>query len=340
MSDLWGISGPSFLELYLGLLIVPAVAGVIWWQWYVRQTKPNGTQPELTLYHLAYLAAGRTRVAETAIASLIEGERLRVDSKGYLHRIGKQDPADPVERAVFGQSRIVPATSMPNLIDEAVAELAEDLAARGLVLRAKPLETCKRTVVGLYVAIGVFGLVRLIAGASAHHPVGLLLVLLVADLVAIGVSTAIARRGSGDLVTEAGRELVRAARAHRKAGRKKPGPEGLVLAGAAGAVVLQGVRAYPDREVVKGLTYHPPIRRRCAGPGSGRVAGTRTWRPVRGARAAATTVRAAAVPVPAAAARTAAAAAARVVVGRRVVAEADAGDEPRTPRTVQPPCRR
>ena len=66
MTDPWGISGPRFLETYLGLLIAPAVAGLLSWQWRIRRVKPAGPRSGMTLHHLAYLAGGAKRAAESA----------------------------------------------------------------------------------------------------------------------------------------------------------------------------------------------------------------------------------------------------------------------------------
>lgn len=58
--------------------------------------------PELGPYELAFLAGGPERVAETAIAAVVDSGRLRVSRDGTLHQVADAGlPVEPVERAVL-----------------------------------------------------------------------------------------------------------------------------------------------------------------------------------------------------------------------------------------------
>ena len=95
MTDLWGISGPRFIELH---------AGVLWRQWQIKRVEPGGRQRSgITLHHLAYLASGRERAAESAVASLLDGGRLRAD-KAVLHKVGKAEPGSDHLITVAGRA--------------------------------------------------------------------------------------------------------------------------------------------------------------------------------------------------------------------------------------------
>lgn len=65
MDNPWGISGPDFLWLYCGLLLLPAVVSLLWWQVQKRGRLPGQELPlRLTNYQLAWLAGGPARAAD------------------------------------------------------------------------------------------------------------------------------------------------------------------------------------------------------------------------------------------------------------------------------------
>lgn len=258
MSQPWGMSGPQFTQLYLVLLAVPVLVGAIWRQAQIMSTKPDGRpRPSVTVHHLAYLVAGPRRVAESAVAALIDAQYLRTDSQGVLHRCATTEPADPMERAVSRVADGNRVRDIPPLVTATVELLAADLAARGLVVPVRAVALRRRTVAALYAVVGVLGAARLVNGVQLDRPVGYVELMLVVDLVAVLVAVRVAARGRPNLTTPAGQRLVRAAGAQRVTD-SVVGHAGMVLGGAAAGVALYGLLTYPDEEIVSALAYVPP----------------------------------------------------------------------------------
>ncbi|TVT29961.1 TIGR04222 domain-containing membrane protein [Amycolatopsis rhizosphaerae] len=246
----WGLSGPAFLGVYAGSLVVALVLTAL-----LRRRKPwrrvrAGQQP-LSLWETAYLTGGPERVVDSAIASLIRQERLRARSYGLLQPIGDALPADPVERAVFEAVSAAQRLSLTKTRKEAgrrraVRAVEASLARRGLLVRSRLDALFTASPVFAVAAVGV---ARLVNGIRLHRPVGLLVVFL---LVTGAVLFFLLRRPS-PRHTRAGLKARQAA--------LRPGPTPVplpALAGAVGPVVLGGLAAYPDTVIKTALFHLPP----------------------------------------------------------------------------------
>ncbi|TWF93857.1 TIGR04222 domain-containing membrane protein [Saccharopolyspora dendranthemae] len=96
MEQPWGLSGPEFLLLY-GIALVVWCAIVVVVRTVVKQASKSRTDSHvLGLYERAFLHGGSDRVADTALAGLIEAGRVRVTRSRKLHRISTDGEDDAV----------------------------------------------------------------------------------------------------------------------------------------------------------------------------------------------------------------------------------------------------
>jgi uncharacterized protein (TIGR04222 family) len=238
MTDTWGIPGPLFTGLYLGLLLIPLIYAVVRARALLRGHAGGSPQ---TVEELALLTGERTRVGEVVIARLVERGLARMDGNGRLYRV-RSSSSDVLDRAALerisktGTSVDVVRTTVWRL--PAVAELEAGMAARGLVTDVRKLRLTWVSTSVVYWALFVVGVARLIAGSSAGHAVGYLLGLLVLNVVAAIVVTVRAANVPEAKATAAGRAAAEEARR-----------AGTLTSGATGAVASGGLAAYPDKEI-------------------------------------------------------------------------------------------
>ncbi|MEC3981567.1 TIGR04222 domain-containing membrane protein [Amycolatopsis sp. H20-H5] len=263
MNDPWGISGPAFIGIYVVLLLVPIFVGPL-----VRAAANRGAGTATydggppTVYELAYLAGGASRVVETVVAALVERGQLRVSSTKKLKAAGTK-PAEPLECAVAeATSDAVGSTTtgIKNWVQrsEPMRSLVAGLAQRGLVMPYAGLRLSKQIVVWLYVGVLALGFARVFNGASLHRPVGFLIPLLIVAFVAAFIASRRSKRELTQPPTKAGRRMLADARAsHEDSAAHQSRPSGLLLAGAAGAVALGGLAMYPDEELSSVLMTQP-----------------------------------------------------------------------------------
>lgn len=258
MVDTWGIPGPTFLVLYPILIAVPVVIGL---GWRVLQTlRGAGPTPELTVYHLAYLAGGRRRVAETAVARLLSVRRLRVSSTGTISTIKGDRATDKVERAVIGAANRAKLGTITGKLGAVVGKLNADLADAGLAVPEARVRHRRGAVALLCLLVTGFGVARLAAGASNHRPVGWLLLELLGSVVVLVLVLRVRRKDTA-LATVAGRRVLAGAKAAQQDETVSASADraamAVVGAGVAGAVVFGGFALYPDQAVQTAMAHVP-----------------------------------------------------------------------------------
>ena len=212
MSDTWGIPGPVFTWIYLGLVLLPAAAAAI-------ATVPvlagrRATAPLSRIDEVAMLAGGPNHLADTVITTLLAQEKLRMASNGRLHRTSDQTSGE------LGQAVLETIGTGTASVDRirislrsypAVVTLVDDLVERRLLVDPRALRQIWAFATAVYVAVIVVGFARLIIGSAKGHPVGYLLALLVLAIVAAVVTTKTYRRPFDIRSTSAGRAAVKAA---------------------------------------------------------------------------------------------------------------------------------
>jgi uncharacterized protein (TIGR04222 family) len=267
MTDTWGIPGPVFAGLYGGLLLLPALAALVRAGLVLRGRAGGG--PDRT-EELAVLTGGRRRFGEYVVAGLLEQQVIRLAGNGRLSRV-TGTASDPVGREAL--SRIGKNGSSVERVCDAAAdhkvarELEAALIGRGLLADPRKLRSTWIATAVAYWAVVAFGLVRLVAGASTGHPVGILLGLLAVGIVVAIVVTVKARNQPAVRATFAGRAAVRRA--------------GTLSTGAAAVVAAEGLAGHPDQDVRAAVTraaQHATTRAhnrraRLAGAGGGTAVG-------------------------------------------------------------------
>ena len=238
MTDTWGIPGPLFAGLYLGLLLLPAVYAAVRTRLLLRGRA--GGAPERA-EELALLTGGRTRAGEFVVARLLERQTIRMDGTGRVHRVRGSAP-DDLGRAALARigktGTVVESVRREVRHHPALADLENGLIARGLLVDARKVRLTWVFTAVAYWALVVFGVVRLIAGSSTGHPIGFLLGLLLLGLVAAIFVTTRAANAPEVKATTAGRAAAREAER-----------AGVLTSGSAGAVAAGGFDSHPDKDV-------------------------------------------------------------------------------------------
>ncbi|SFW89230.1 TIGR04222 domain-containing membrane protein [Amycolatopsis australiensis] len=271
MDDPWGISGPDFVVLYIGLLVGVllvrvVVSGVANRRALRADAVQAGSPP--TVYELAFLAGGPDRAADAAIAALVERGQLRVGSSKQISRAGTR-PAEPLERAVFDLAKsATTATIRAYTRDSAAMRALEDgLDQRGLL--ASPAAKRQARTVGLVLqlAVLVLGVVRLVNGVHLGRPVGILVFLVLVAGVLTVVAAVRRTKAESRQPSAAGHRLLGQARSAANGPVPAGMPAGgVLLGGAAAAVALGGWAMYPDEELSAALA--PPVTSFGGGGGS------------------------------------------------------------------------
>ncbi len=237
-------------EIYLVLLAVPVVVCVGWIAVaYLPKRAPVDPERPLTVYELAYLAGGDTRVVETAIAGLVERGVLRPSSDGKVLATGVT-PTDPLEAAVAAAATGRSTWSIAKRVrlSAHVQALAVELERRGLVAPRSKARAIFRTVLRMYVALLAAGITMLVTMLVLGRPIGTTPLLLALNVVACLVSVKATKRYMPAQTTSTGRVALTHARRQQSV---------LLLAGAAGAVAVGGLGAYPDQTVGHALEFPP-----------------------------------------------------------------------------------
>jgi uncharacterized protein (TIGR04222 family) len=185
VKNTWGISGPQFLLIYAGLLVLAGLV-VVWGRWVLA--KPPVTQPvdptQLDPYELAVLSGGERLAVTTAIVQLSEAGAVTVrrDPPTIVPSGPLPAGAHPVEQAIYAQGDgVAGRTPGVPLLEAArtpaLASLRDRLVRRGLLVRPERARRARMLVVAPGVVLLV-GVARLAAGLANGKPVTYLVILL------------------------------------------------------------------------------------------------------------------------------------------------------------------
>lgn len=140
---------------------------------------------KLSHYEIAYLAGGRTRVADTVIAEFVDRGALRIDSRGRLTEADASALVGPFASSVGS----IPLPGMQThgvrdrvKRDPEMKTMAARLRGDGLVIGAWPIAVVRWLVAAMLAALLVTGVARLMEGRSNHRPVSDLEVMLVVSV--------------------------------------------------------------------------------------------------------------------------------------------------------------
>ena len=225
------LTGGPFLQLYGALLVLTLIAGFIIPRW----LRPEGRAPRNTdTDHLAFLAGGAPRLAETVTARLLATRQLVMDGKKFL--AGGPGGATPTERSVLALPQPSNWSAILRAIVGHVDPIRERLIADGLWMDGWTGLQLRFWQTSPYFLLFAFGWIKLQIGEARGRPVGYLTALLVVTAV-----LALIRFAVLDRRTRAGREVLGEARERSERLRRAPaeGEAGLAVA-LFGTTVLVG----------------------------------------------------------------------------------------------------
>src|SRR5262245_24999142 len=170
--DTWGISGSTFLTLYLTLALCVLVFAIVRRSLVLRGRDDNRAR-DLSPSEVGYLANGPTGAVLTTLSTLHSAGSIRAE-RGQLSLAGPMPVGtDSLGQAVYNAA---PGQSMKTLrththVRQALDSLRGDLARRGLVLDAD--ERAQARLGGLLMlAVTGFGVARIVAGLSNNRAIG------------------------------------------------------------------------------------------------------------------------------------------------------------------------
>jgi uncharacterized protein (TIGR04222 family) len=192
---------------------------------------------ELSVLELAYLAGGARRLGDTVLLSLMSGNGATIAPKGHKIAVTDQTPLatlidrPPLLRVRPNMTRQQFQTALKPLVEQ----VQERLQKFGYYPSDDQMTSFRMTVLPFVVLLLVFGIIKAVVGAERHHPVGILIFLLVLTTVA---GIALAKHPTR---TRAGKHVLRTYQASHARASRAPLDHELPLAVAlSGAVVLSG----------------------------------------------------------------------------------------------------
>ncbi len=226
-------AGP-FLTLYLSIAIVIFLLG-----FRLRSTigPPRQAPRQLNMLELAFLAGGARRLGDAALLGLTSGRGADIDGKDHTIIVTSQAPlADLMDRPP--QLSVQPRMTRQQF-QTAVTPLVERAQGRLQQLGYCPTDgqmmTFRMTVLPFVALLLVFGCMKASLGAERHHPVGILMCLLIVTAFA---GIVLARR---PVRTRAGNNALQTYQTSHARASRAPLDQELVLAVAlSGSVVLSG----------------------------------------------------------------------------------------------------
>ena len=226
-------AGP-FLTLYVSLAAVLFLLGF-------RSRAMIGPAARMTYplseLELAFLAGGARRLGDTILLSLTSRGRATIDSSGYKITVTDQASLSalmsppPLISVHPKMSRQQFQTAVKPIVDR----VQERLRSIGYYPTDDQLSSFRMNTLPLAALLLAFGLMKAFIGAERHHPVGFLIMLLVATAVA-GIALAMSPTR-----TRAGKEALETYQAsHARASRAPLDHELLLAVALSGPVILSG----------------------------------------------------------------------------------------------------
>jgi uncharacterized protein (TIGR04222 family) len=226
-------AGP-FLTLYLSFAVIVFLLGAR-----LRSTigpAALASHP-LNVLELAYLAGGARRVGDAALLSLTSANGAAITPKGDIIKLTDQRPLT----ALAGQPTPLPFQPYMSRqqFQMAVRPIVERVEQRLQELGYHPTDDqmtfFRLSTVPFVLLLLAFGTIKAFVGAERHHPVGILIFLLIVTAFA---GIALAARPT---LTRAGNEVLQSYQAsHSRASRAPLDHELLLAVALTGPVVLSG----------------------------------------------------------------------------------------------------
>ncbi|XAL98657.1 TIGR04222 domain-containing membrane protein [Phycisphaeraceae bacterium D3-23] len=181
------LPGPKFLMLYGGLLVLSLVLCVLVVVYGPRLDPPPIEVEEegLDPYDAAYLAGGRARLAEAAVASLVQGGYVRVSLAKWLKAVQPlPDDAPQVERDVYAAAAARgQLKDMRDAVRGAANVIRFRLVEQRLLLSFGWRLAIKAIAGGVYLPVLALGIAKINVGLGRDRPILFLLILCLATVV-------------------------------------------------------------------------------------------------------------------------------------------------------------
>ncbi|MGH8898893.1 MAG: TIGR04222 domain-containing membrane protein [Egibacteraceae bacterium] len=263
MADTWGISGPTFLVIYGGLLAVTTMVVLIGRRRRLAVPGEPAGQPALDTYDLAILNGGDELAVVTALANLREAGVVTVEEGQLKATQPLPRGAHPVEQGVYQALDEASSTRLRSVQalaarHPALMAVRERLVHHGLLNLSSQTRSVRRLALW-FLPVLTLGIARLAAGIANGKPVGYLLVLL-----ALTVVLSLWAAGRPARQTPSGRRLLEQA---HKAGAL----DGLTLGGLGGTIALLGLGQLwsSDAELADALGVRGETQRTASGEYNG-----------------------------------------------------------------------
>jgi uncharacterized protein (TIGR04222 family) len=231
-------AGP-FLALYLAIAAVVFLLG-----FWIRSTigPPADAHHQLSAPELAYLAGGPHRLGDAALFSLMSGGGAFIALKEHKITVTDQKPlAGLMERPpLLSVQPDMTRQQFQTAVKPLVEKVQKRLQELGYYPTDEQMTSFRLTVLPFIGFLLAFGIMKAIVGADRHHPVGILVVLLILTAV---VGLILSKRPR---CTRAGKEVLKDYQdSHARLSRAPQEHELLLAVALTGPVVLSGTPYAP-----------------------------------------------------------------------------------------------
>jgi len=190
-------TGPQFLGFYAILCVVAFTTSfALRRALRLPEDTPNGVEPELEGYALAYLNGGHALTVNTAIANLANQGLVWLKGRDRIEATRERlETGHPLERALHSAARCaggVPLNDVRVACKPIVASIADELKARGLVVADAQARKAVWLPLLLSLLLPVVGGIRIAIGLHRDRPVSFLVIFSV--IAAVLLLLAFARR--------------------------------------------------------------------------------------------------------------------------------------------------
>ncbi|HEY9859033.1 MAG TPA: TIGR04222 domain-containing membrane protein [Candidatus Obscuribacterales bacterium] len=191
LSNPLDFTGYEFLGFYFQLLSVVTLfaCGLRWYFWQLGH-QVSTQAPQLNTYETAYLAGGKSRVVEVAIAHLVEHKHLRLLPTERAFQIGLPLPSNShfLERAVVrAVSKGGSIEDVRSLVEPLTAPISTHLQELGLLINQSQAKLAEWLVVLSVLAVLLLGISKILVGAVQDKPVGFLFMFCLVTTVIAGL---------------------------------------------------------------------------------------------------------------------------------------------------------
>ncbi|MEG3180928.1 TIGR04222 domain-containing membrane protein [Sphingomonas sp. LT1P40] len=172
-------TGGPFLTLYGALLVIVVILGFV----IPARLRPDGRDQRVRdPDQLAYLAGGRTRLADSIVARLLAGGALAMHGKNKFDILSRSGTR-PADTGVLALSPPLDWPRIEQTLRPTADTLGERLQAMGLMLDRGQRASLRYWALLPYLTLLMFGVTKWLIGDARERPVGFLTILLIVTAV-------------------------------------------------------------------------------------------------------------------------------------------------------------